>query len=182
VAAFLAGAQAAGVSGAAALLADVLRWLRGIERPDARHRFPKWGGDVRHVDSRDAWCAGDLGIAASLVRVARATADRPLEAWALDVVRTAVAHPGAEVVTDASLCHGAASRAHILARLHQVTGDVALREHARTWYRQTLEWWRDADALVGLGLQLGVVGVGLVLLAGVSPVPPSWDEVLLLPG
>ena len=99
-------------------------------------------------------------------------------------------------VRDACLCHGAAGVAHLFNRLYQATGEEPLAAAARVWFEHTLayrqsglgvggfrSWSSDLSGVSGWrndpGFLEGAAGVGLALLAAVSPVDPEWDRLLL---
>ena len=184
---FLARAVEAGADGHA-LLADAVRWLLAHDSGDPAGRFPYWVGRPPPPGRRDGWCYGDTAVAIAIVRAGRALGE---PAW-IERGR-AVALDAARRVPDLdlhpSLCHGTIGRAHIFNRLAQATGSDELGEAARAWYGQTLArrragsgvgGYRGESALADHGLLLGATGIGLGLLAAVSPVEPAWDRALLL--
>ncbi|HUS66351.1 MAG TPA: lanthionine synthetase LanC family protein, partial [Kofleriaceae bacterium] len=131
----------------------------------------------------DGWCAGDLSRAIALTRAGLAAGD---DAWlhrARELARrTALASPAEldpRLAHDATFCHGAVGRAHLLNRLAQATGDDVLGAAALEWYRRALDLCDAADT-GERGLVAGSAGVALALLAAVSPVAPDWDRVFLV--
>ena len=201
VIALLAGACRAGVhiGTARPLLDGAVSWLLARELSGERgfcfsHFFHP---DVEPPPSRLAWCYGDVGIAAALFFAARAVGEPSWESRALDVA-LAAAEPGprASTVQDAGLCHGAAGLGHLFNRMFQATGDERLAAAARSWYERALafrepgrgaggfrSWAADrtgvSDWRNDPGFLEGAAGVGLALLAAVSPVEPEWDRLLL---
>ena len=124
--------------------------------------------------------AGEAGWEREALAIARAAAERPEETAG---------------VVDAGLCHGAAGVAHLFHRLFQATGDPTLERAAVAWYDRTLAlrrsgagiggflaWDPDATGAMGWrptsGFLSGAAGVGLALLAGLTPVEPEWDRAL----
>ena len=110
----------------------------------------------------------------------------------------AAAEPGPRAATmrDAGLCHGAGGVAHLFNRMSQATGEERLAAAARSWYAAALafrqpglgvggfrSWAADPSGALGWrndpGFLEGAAGVGLALLAAVSPVDPAWDRLLL---
>jgi hypothetical protein len=102
-------------------------------------------------------------------------------------------------VADAGFCHGAAGVAHIFNHLHQATGEERFGDAARDWiervYAHRAEgegvagfraWNPDPNAaskwLVEPGLLAGAAGVGAVLAAACTSLPPRWDGMFLLDG
>ncbi|HUQ04836.1 MAG TPA: lanthionine synthetase LanC family protein [Kofleriaceae bacterium] len=195
----LAAMVTAGVEAARAhaLLERAVPSLLAMAPPRAPARFPSWRGrGASDEPSRLAWCYGDAGVAVALLAAARALS-RP--AWETEVVAIArgmatrsFADSG---VVDMAICHGAAGVAHIFNRLYQATGDEVVGDAARGWYRQLLAMRRPGEAVAGFparnhvdggdvwvaddGVLMGATGVGLVLLAAVTELEPSWDRALL---
>ena len=181
------------------LLDQAVSWLLARELSGEQgFRFPHfYHPQVEPRPSRLAWCYGDVGIAAAILFAARAVGEPSWEARALDVALSTI-EPGARASTvqDAGLCHGAAGLGHLFNRMFQATGEERLAEAARSWYERALafrepgrgvggfrSWaadstgvsdWRDDP-----GFLEGAAGVGLALMAAVSPVAPEWDRLLL---
>jgi hypothetical protein len=204
----LGAACAAGVATATArpLLDDAVRWLlahrQGPGSPCTFAHFFYPGVDAG--PSRLAWCYGDLGVAATLLVAGRALGEGG-EGGAAGWQRTAIEiaaragerpEPFARVM-DAGLCHGAAGVAHLFNRMAQTTGDERLAGAARLWFDHTLEFYHPGEGVGGFrswssgpdgqqdwrddpGFLEGAAGIGLALLAAVSPVKPEWDRVLLV--
>ena len=200
IVAVLGGACAAGTAGARPLLDRAMDGLLARRLPaDGICCFPHFyvpGVETRA--SRLAWCYGDPGMAVALLVAGRGAGEPEWERIALEVARSAARRPEVEArVQDAGLCHGAAGVAHIFHRMYVTTGDEELAAAARSWYEQTLSYhapglgvggfrswstggpddtldWRDDP-----GFLEGAAGVGLALLAAVSPVDPGWDRIFL---
>jgi lantibiotic biosynthesis protein len=166
-----------------------------LDRPGAAAVPPP----ARDARCRAAWCYGDPGIAAALLRGARACGDAGLEELAVEAGRAAAVRlrDGAGVV-DAGLCHGSAGLLHLFNRLYQATGDEAFRAAALRWAAETLalrgadRGAAEADSVAGFaayrpqgesvadpGFLTGAAGIGLALLAATSDVEPGWDAALL---
>ena len=201
VIALLAAACRAGVHAGVArrLLDQAVSWLLARELDGGRGlRFPHFFyPGIEPGPSRLAWCYGDLGVAATLLFAARAVNEPSWERRAL-AVALAAAEPGPWVATvqDAGLCHGAGGVAHLFNRMSQATGEERLAAAARSWYAAALafrqpglgvggfrSWAADLSGAFGWrndpGFLEGAAGVGLALLAAVSPVDPAWDRLLL---
>jgi len=73
-------------------------------------------------------------------------------------------------VVGAGFCHGAIGLAHIFNRLYQANGEPVFREAARRWFGHVL----DESQLEG------AAGIGLALLAAMTPLEPRWDRLFLL--
>lgn len=195
---------AAGVARSAArpLLDAAVAWLLSRKLPEgAGSTFPALPrpGEAP-VASRLAWCYGDLGVSAALLVAARAVGE---PVWEREALATAVAAaerpPERSGVVDAPLCYGAIGVAHVFNRLYQATGEPRLATAARCWYERGLAMRRPHQKLAGFsammpgadgsrrpvasrGLLNGAVGIGLALLAAITPIEPAWDRVLLVSG
>jgi hypothetical protein len=187
------------------LLEGAVAWLLAQKNPEgsgscfATIVSPRYAQETG--PSRIAWCYGDLGLGVALLWAARSVGRGDWEAEALAIARLAAKREVAKAgVRDAGLCHGAAGNAHIFNRLWQATGEELFREAALTWFEETLalrqpglglggfrawmpgpeakdnpEPWVDAE-----GLLEGAAGIGLALLAAVTPMEPQWDRMLMV--
>jgi lantibiotic modifying enzyme len=173
------------------LLDGAVRWL--ARQPLTGQRgacYPaRVGPGIEAKPSRLAWCYGDPGIAATLLYAARAVGMKEWEEMALAIA----AHAAGAAPEDAGaqgpgLCHGALGLAHLYNRVYQAGGGGLFAEAARRWYRLGLEMlapekggedWRSVWAS-DAGFLTGAAGVGLALLAAITPVEPEWDRLLLV--
>jgi lantibiotic modifying enzyme len=173
----------------------------------SRHKLPRvfdstysaWTApDIRPESCRSAWCYGDPGISASLFLAANCLNNKVRQKDALKIaLRAAVRLPEHAGVKDAGLCHGSAGLGHIFNRMFQATGNARLKDAARFWFQQTLKFSRKGQGFAGYSayrskddgtpewhdepdLLTGSAGIGLALLAAISPVAPDWDRMLLL--
>lgn len=153
--------------------------------------------------SRLAWCYGDLGVAVTLFGAARRTGEQPWAEAALHLARlTAQRPPEKSGVVDAGLCHGAAGVGHLYNRLFQATEESLFAEAARAWLLRALTMRKPDQGIAGYlsyiptqdlrqdselrqdfcpdtSFLTGVTGIALALLAGVAPIAPDWDRLLL---
>lgn len=182
------------------LLEGAVRWMMRQPLPGQRGpRYPSWvGPGIEAQPSRLAWCYGDPGIAATLLYAARAVGMEPWEGMALEIAAHAAGFaPEKAGVQDIGLCHGALGLAHLYNRIHQAGGGELFADAARLWYRRGFEmrrpgggiagfesWQPDRDGRLGWkvdpGFLTGAAGIGLALLAAVTPVQPEWDRLLLV--
>jgi lantibiotic biosynthesis protein len=180
-------------------LAAAVGFVEANRRADREQSAFDWSvaTGVAGSATRTAWCYGDLGIAIALLRAAYARDDDASCARALSLARACATRADAVCgVRDAGVCHGAAGLGHLLNRLFHATGDEALREGARRWFRNTLEL-RRPGALAGFpalvparaagepetwhaspGILDGAAGVGLALMSALGGAP-DWDQPLL---
>jgi hypothetical protein len=199
---FLAAAHRRGVAaGEARRLAEgAVRWLLDHRLPESTvDTFPGYAGPgIEPASTRLAWCYGDPGVATVLWLAGRSFGREDWEREALAAAGRAVKRGESDVsVVDAGLCHGAAGLAHVFHRLFRATGDEALREAALFWLRKTLDMRRPEQGIGGFesaeagassperwseetGFLTGAAGIGLMLLAALTPVEPEWDRVMLL--
>ncbi|MDN5916019.1 MAG: lanthionine synthetase C family protein [Pseudonocardia sp.] len=182
VIAFLAGCLGRDIATdrARALLDAAVAWVLDQQLDSSGARFPVWRspGDAPRP-SRTAWCYGDPGVAAALLLAGRGAARPDWAELAVEVALEAAARPPDRTgVVDASLCHGAAGLAHVLARMHQLTGVPALADAAHPWYERAIEL--PVRELDNVGFLTGTGGVALALLAAVEPAEPTWDRTLAL--
>jgi hypothetical protein len=144
--------------------------------------------------ARTAWCYGDPGVAIAAWSTARRLG-LPDEMWRA-LAREATTRPIADTeIRDAGFCHGAAGLGHLANRAYQASGEPALRDAARRWFRATLAhrrphgtegiagfaaWDPTTEQLVpATDLVEGATGVALALLAAIQPVAPLWDRLFL---
>lgn len=202
VLAVLAYAAAAGVKTetARALVEDGVTWLLAQElEPGRGGCFASWmAPGLEPNASRLAWCYGDLGLATTLLAVARSMGRDDWAAEARRIAHVAAERPEAQSgVRDAGLCHGAAGLAHLFHRLFRATGDAKLEQAARFWFAKTLAMAEHKTGIAGYlaelptgdlkgtspqpdpGFLTGAAGIALALLGAVSDVEPGWDRILL---
>ncbi|HTJ40805.1 MAG TPA: lanthionine synthetase C family protein [Kofleriaceae bacterium] len=205
VIAILGVACEAGIAKARPLLEGAVRWLLERRQPNGACKstfalFERRGFDDPPRTSRLAWCYGDPGAAIALDVAARCAGERAWEDAALAIARRAAARSIEDAgVRDAGLCHGAAGVAHIFNRLAQTTGDAALRDAARAWFRAVIAMRRDGEGIGGYrswgpapggdgtrvwyddpALLTGAPGIALALRAAISDEEPRWDRLLLM--
>jgi lantibiotic modifying enzyme len=161
--------------------------------------FPAWvvPGTKAHP-TRLAWCYGSPGISATLLIAARAIGNEEWERTAWEIaLRAAATAPEDSGVQDAGLCHGALGLAHVYNRLYQAGGGEPFADAARLWYGRGLDFRRAGRGIAGFesweldpdmqmrwrtepGFLTGAAGIGLALLAGLTPVEPQWDRLLAI--
>jgi hypothetical protein len=185
------------------LLEGSVQWLMSQRRPrGSRSTFSSWSVPGEETsDSRLAWCYGDLGILAVLLQVARRAGREDWHEYAKDILDHCLAWPPEDSgVGDAPLCHGSAGVAHIFNRIYHSDGDARCLDAALQWFDRALAMRRPEGGVGGFfsltrpepsegivwepsaAFLDGAVGVALALLAGLSPVEPAWDRMLLLSG
>jgi hypothetical protein len=182
------------------LLESAVQWLLAQDRADGKG-FPAWleaRTGLADRPSRLAWCYGDAGVAAALLCAARAVGETCWEEAALRIARRGARRPAQDCgVVDTGLCHGAAGLGHLFNRMYQTTGDAELAVAAKFWFGQVFALRQPDKAIAGFPawdvdpihretwvasarFLEGAAGVGLALLAAISPVEPTWDRLLLI--
>jgi hypothetical protein len=178
-----------------ALLRDCVAWLlaQRIDAPQGRFAYYSIDG-LAHGGSRTAWCYGDPGVAAVLLRAARVLREPAWEEAALALALDALSRPRElDGVVDVTLCHGTAGLGHLFNRLHQATGEAAFAAAARARFADGLLMRRADDSIAGFsawgtgvgrwmaepGFLCGAAGVGLAYLAAATDIEPAWDRLLL---
>jgi lantibiotic modifying enzyme len=206
VIAFLAAAAAAGVEveRSRRLLADAVHWLCAHRNPsDFETTFAMVAPEDPPVPARSAWCYGDPSVAVALFAAAREIGDAALRQLALAIAdRDAARVYARSGVQDAGLCHGAAGQLLIHAHLLHATGDDRFGAHARLWLERALAHRKPKGGVGGFstrsyrvldsdtptfapdwsddpGLLEGAAGIGLGLLAAVTPGHARWPRILL---
>lgn len=183
------------------LLDGAVAWLLAQKLVKQKSVFPSWIAlGVRPTASRVAWCYGDLGIATSLLIVARCVHESSWEKEALTLARNVATRSREQTgVKDCGLCHGTAGVAHLFNRLFHETGERLLKDAAVYWFKRTLRMRRLGEGVAGFpmlernpdgaerrvakrGLLEGEAGVALALLAAVTDVEPAWDRMMLVSG
>ncbi len=199
VVAFLAHAVAAGITSARTLLEPAVgsllaHRLDGAAEPQ-RGAYPGLVGlNATPAGTRFAWCYGDPGAAVALLAAGRALDRSDLVDEAVWVVRGCLARDAVNGgVVDAGLCHGAAGLGHLFNRLGQTLGDESALVLAQRWFGHALDHRAPDVPIAGFPYRLpggpdrpmadllvGAAGVGLALLAAVTPEEPWWDSFLLV--
>ncbi|HEX3130478.1 MAG TPA: lanthionine synthetase C family protein [Thermoanaerobaculia bacterium] len=183
----LGQACARGIEEARRLLDGAVAWLLANRRPDdGGSSFTSYISPSDRAGSatgcQSAWCYGDAGVAAVLLSAARSAGEPAWEREALAIARRDCAAPPPEAV-GTTFCHGAPGLGHLYNRLFQATDEEVFADAARGWFERALaDLARNperGEEFVRFGIQEGMAGIGLALLAATSPVPPDWDRPFL---
>jgi lantibiotic biosynthesis protein len=149
------------------------------------------------IDSRLAWCYGDLGVCCSLWQVAELLNDVDIKQEVIKIMLNAASKRTIEQtrIVDAGICHGAAGAAFIFQRFYDWTQEPELKQAADYWYEVTLNMATFEDGYVGYKTYFtpdlggsrasynildGISGIGLILLYRISGIDPSWEELLFI--
>ena len=195
----LAGASAWGVERAGALLDEGMAAFLALRAPRGEVRFPgRFPVDqAPRPTNRNAWCYGDLGIAAALVQIARAAGNQGWERVGRELaLGAAQRRPPHETVRDAPLCHGAMGVAHLHHALFRMTGEEVSRDASREWFAHGLAMRGEAGEFGPFrtwrtmpppdrwehdpGFLEGHAGIGLALADALGLTTMPWDRPIAL--
>lgn len=154
-------------------------------------------GNKHSLNSRLAWCYGDLTIALMFWHAGKILHEPRWEQEGLAIMKHCLKRtdPLHNNHLDAGLCHGTAGIAHIFKKFYNITGDKEFLDRASFWMNETLKLAKFENGLAGYksyntltkepwvneyGLLEGIAGIGLAMISYLSDETPSWDECLLL--
>lgn len=146
------------------------------------------------VQSRLAWCFGDIGIAWALWQTGIAINNRPWQDKAIEIMEYATRRVNGEQtwVNDCGICHGSAGIAMVFRRFYLETHGKIFHDAWIYWINFTLNFNRFDDGLAGyktlelrewkndLSLLTGISGIGLSLLSFMRDDLQEWDELFLM--
>ena len=145
------------------------------------------------VTSRLGWCYGDLTIALTLARVAKALDKPKYMAMATEISLYALhRNKDSGFIDDCGLCHGSAGLALIFQLLANLLEEPRLLDGANTWFYDVLKQYKY-HGLQGLnrycnitkvhipnhGFLMGYSGIGLSILSALTA-DTDWVDCLLL--
>ncbi len=174
-----------GDAGARALATSGIAWLRSREQPGPL-RYPMMLDEKQVRDyTLDGWCYGEPAMAIAYVRAGQALGEADWVEMGRELALVSARRTSAElahVAIDAALCHGSTGRAHLFARLAELLASDELHAAATHWHRRALTQLAEPGALATYkpGIQVGLAGIGLALLAATERRAPAWDRMLLL--
>lgn len=188
----LARMVAAGIASepASALLSDSVHWyMKQCDTGDRDSSYPMGLINNQRVPGTKGWCYGEIGIAVSLLGVARLSDNPELEQFALDLAARAIDREPemSDSLGAFCLCHGQVGIAHLFARLANATGRQDFRDASRSRWQLVdagIEEWltrfEREPSPRECGILTGAAGVALGLQSLASPVQPTWDYVLMM--
>jgi hypothetical protein len=161
--------------------------LAGIDDDlEARHQL---------MPARPGWCYGAAGGARALWLSAAALQNSAFRQMALDAIGSAAQRsPATRRLDSPNLCHGLSGLLVTCLRFAQDVQDEALREAIPALTSEIIDSCNpdlpffvsdrrpDGEEVEEPGFLTGTAGVGLALLAAVSPIEPKWDRAMLLSG
>lgn len=156
--------------------------------------FPNYSSlDQEVVDSRLAWCYGDLGVCLALLQAGIALDDKELVHDVTEIcLKTLNRKEESETkIKDAGLCHGSSGVAMIYSKFYQLTNNAKFEKASIFWIDQTLKLAQFKDGMAGFktwtsegyksdyNLLNGVAGIGLVLLSNILNEKTQWQQCLM---
>lgn len=185
---------------AQSLIDETIAYLHYVKLNNQPSVYPDYGfpdGSAHSPkSSRLAWCIGDLGINAALIRVAQSKGDDILLSQALnDLLLSAQRQTYEESgVIDASLCHGSAGIAQVYRHAAYDSGNAAFNTAAERWiHEMTMNYesgkplesfrsWggRDKGRQEDHSFITGIAGIGLTLLSQLQNHKPTWGQLILI--
>lgn len=148
------------------------------------------------LNSRLAWCYGDLGVGMSIWNTAKVLNDKSLSEFSLKIFKHSQSRLTKETtrVVDAGICHGSFGNALIYNRMYKNTNDLSFKETAKFWiddgvnkamfedgyagfkkYDPMTNLWHNSNSLLE-----GIAGIGLTILDYISDFETNWDECLMI--
>jgi lantibiotic modifying enzyme len=176
---------------AGALLSRVVPWYLEQYHPEFGYGV-RVDADEVASSTRSAWCNGNPGCGMALLVAGRGARRPDWERFGREVLTRETGRPLDQCgVMDAGLCHGSSGLAHIYNRAFQSTRAAEYEAAARRWADHALaqrqpgvglagyKSWGAEGPLDDASFLSGIAGIGLALLALVTPVAPTWDALLL---
>ncbi|CCH51159.1 Subtilin biosynthesis protein spaC [Fibrisoma limi BUZ 3] len=178
----------------ASLIQGSLQWMWANRNQSGLSIFPNTIQAVRSDQhSRLGWCYGDLGIANAFWLAGEKLAVPEWQMIAIRTVQQAAGRrePDDTLITDASLCHGAAGAAYLFRRFSARQPQPLLDEAARFWLDKLPHYaspddrpdvfltYHKGQYEPNLSLLDGEAGIGMALLSELGG-QTYWDRFLLL--
>jgi lantibiotic modifying enzyme len=171
------------------LIEKAILWMLSHRRISGTNFFPIAVG-TELPPLATGWLSGDPGIVTVLFNAGLLLGREDWKRVALQIARVdAQKRLRYTRMRDSNynLCDGLGGRAHLYNRLFQATGDQLFADAARHCFAQALDLRNPGEGTGGFlyneidfkGFLSGTAGLGLALLAAVSPVEPAWDRILL---
>lgn len=179
------------------ILKKSMLYFKNHIHPDIyRSCFSPWisPDSNEYIESRLCWCYGDPGIAKVLHNAGIVLNTPEYTHLALNVFAKNANRKNTKIenVSEACFCHGTSSLCHIYNRMYQETNIKSFKNTAIYWLDETLMMGNNKSNYAGYifndmgninmnySLLSGLTGVGLTLIATISPEEAKWDECVLL--
>ena len=180
---------------ASELLEGGIRFLLSERQYDKTSSYSNQSSfDATFVNSRLAWCYGDLGVCLALLHAGKALNRKEWIQVGEEVALKTLSRRTLPLTgfKDTGLCHGTAGVALLYRRFWELTGNPEFREAENYWFHETLamgdytdglggfKTWTKDEMLKDCNVLDGAAGIGLALLSTVAEIPDTWENSLLL--
>lgn len=180
------------------ILEGSVRYLIAQEKPFGISLFPSFvttDSELAPMQSRLAWCYGDLGLGISIYRASQVLNDPDLRENAIRILKNSSQLRDIEScgVVDASPCHGAFGIALIFRTLYKATQVPEFEAACHYWVQEGLNLARHKEGYAGfqqvrvgqspvneVNLLEGIAGIGLVMMGELSDQDSNWKECLMI--
>ncbi|MCK8496080.1 lanthionine synthetase C family protein [Spirosoma sp. RP8] len=151
------------------------------------------------VNSRLAWCYGDLSIGYLLLKTSISIDNAEMKEVALNVLLFSTNRKTIKdtKIIDAGICHGSAGVAYIYRKVYEITNIITFKECYEFWIKYTIDGFSFNDGIGGykfyipdkelrfnwinnLSFLEGASGVGLVVMNYKYNNTSNWDQLLML--
>lgn len=176
------------------LLQQLFKYYKeNINREDFSSMYPSWISQnpaESFLDSRVAWCYGDLGIAEAINYAGVKLRDEELINYSFNVAYKTIGRIADSMIKDEIFCHGSAGASFMYNQFYKKTKNKDFRDASLYWLNFTMERSRKSNYNAGFPLEEkeynpvsvldGLPGIGLSLLSELTDGTDNWSEILLL--
>lgn len=180
------------------LLKGSIRYLLAQEQIIGDCLFPSATSkdlDVELIQTRLAWCYGDLGIGISLYKAAQLLKDSKLREDSIRILLHTTHRKGLKScgIVDASPCHGAFGNTQMYGTIFKQTQIKEFAVAADYWMTEGLSLAIYDDGYAGykqqnwkegpsneINLLEGIAGIGMSIISYLSDFDTNWEESLLI--
>lgn len=144
--------------------------------------------EMPRINSRLAWCYGDLGIASVIWQAGLLVGNEEWKQFSINMMLHASKRKNLlqNGINDAGICHGTSGVAMVFNRFYWETKMPVFKETATYWIDETIKManadghYKCLDEVNRYSLIEGTCGIGLALLGHISDEEPTWDRCFLL--
>lgn len=128
------------------------------------------------------WNCGDLAVANALLQASTVMKNKEWENKALAIIMRTTFEKEITAL-NTSIISGTAGIAHLYNRFYQYYRAPELKEASIYWLNKTMDILENREEeILELGLIDGLAGTGLVLMATITDIEPSWDSAFFMAG
>jgi hypothetical protein len=147
------------------------------------------------IDSRLAWCYGDLGIAYAILYYSKATKDNIYKDIAIEIIKHSIKRVKNTGVNDKCFCHGTSGLFYLFYKLYTKFNIKICEKAYKYWLKLTLENYKNLNSfetcalnielnkkefMLDLGLIEGITGIGLSLVSYIDKTENEWEDFFML--